>query len=185
MAEGISINRAVRVRADQPLAVDQDMTAGFLSVFSRIPADVRVDGRRLGSTEDGQLVVAPGPRAIVLENKRFNFRSEFTVEIKPSEVTAHTVMLPMGALVVTTEPGSEVFVEGERVGVAPLGPIAVPIGTREIVVKHATGESRQSIEIVYGKQSEVTLAPPPPPAAPGPLPVQMPPLSAPASGARR
>jgi hypothetical protein len=40
-------------------------------------------------------------------------------------------MLPMGALVVTTEPGTEVWVEGERVGVAPLGAMAVPIGTRK------------------------------------------------------
>ena len=82
-----------------------------------------------------------------LENTRYNFRSEFPVEIKPGEVTAHTVMLPMGALLVSAEPGAEVFVEGERVGVAPLGAIAVPIGSREVVVKHATGaEARQTVD---------------------------------------
>jgi H2-forming N5,N10-methylenetetrahydromethanopterin dehydrogenase-like enzyme len=161
------------------------MTAGFLSIFSRIPADVLIDGRKAGSTEEGQILVAPGTHTVVLENAHFNFKSEFTVDIKPSEVTAHTVTLPTGALVVTTEPGAEIWIEGERVGVAPLGPIAVPIGTREVVVRHASGEARQSAEIIYGRQSEITLnvaTDPGPPASA--LPVQMPPLSAPASGPR-
>ena len=105
-AEGLSINRSIRVRADEPLSITQDMTAGFLSIFSRVPVNVRIDGRRAGSNEEGQIIVAPGMHHILLENTRFNFKSEFRIEVKPSEVTAHTVMLPMGALVVTTEPGT-------------------------------------------------------------------------------
>ena len=157
------------------------MTAGFLSIFSRVPVDVRIDGRRAGNTEDGQILVAPGSHTVLLENPRFNFKSEFKVQIKPSEVTAHTVMLPMGALLVTTDVGAEVWIEGERVGIAPLGPIAVPIGTREIVVKLGSGESRQSVEVIYGRQAEVTLHPGGG-AAGSTLPVQMPALSAPPSG---
>ena len=142
--------------------------------------EIRIDGRRGVPTDDGQVVVAPGTHTVRLDNTRYNFRSEFPVEIKPGEVTAHTVMLPMGALLVSAEPGAEVFVEGERVGVAPLGAIAVPIGSREVVVKHATGaEARQTVDIVFGHQAEVSAH-----AANGPttggLPVHMPPLSAPA-----
>ena len=89
----LQISRTVRVRADQSTTVTQDMTAGFLSVFSRIPVEIRIDGRRGVPTDDGQVVVAPGTHTVRLDNTRYNFRSEFPVEIKPGEVTAHTVML--------------------------------------------------------------------------------------------
>jgi len=60
---------------------------------------------------------------------------------------------------VTTTPGAEVFVEGERMGVAPLDPILVPIGTREIVARDANGEKRQVVEVKYGDTLEVSLVP--------------------------
>jgi hypothetical protein len=180
-ANGMSINRTVRVRADEPVSIVQDMTAGFLSIFSRIPVEIRVDGRPTTANDNGQLLVAPGLHTVTIENKRFNFRQEFPVTIKPGDTTPYTVMLPMGALRVTTEPGSEVWVEGERVGVAPLGPIAVPIGTREVLVKHPEGESRQSVEIVYAKQAELTLKAPVTSGPPAGV-VRMPPLNGPASG---
>jgi hypothetical protein len=61
---------------------------------------------------------------------------------------------------VVTAPGAEVWVEGERVGVAPLEPIHVPIGTREIVVKGPGGtEKRQAVEVKLGETVEVSLTP--------------------------
>jgi hypothetical protein len=59
---------------------------------------------------------------------------------------------------VTTEPGSDVYVEGEPVGTAPLGPVPVPIGTREVLVRHPQfGERRQSVEVFYGEPASVTI----------------------------
>jgi hypothetical protein len=64
----------------------------------------------------------------------------------------------MGVLVVNTAHGAEVFVEGERVGSAPLGPIPVAIGTREVLVRHVQlGERRQSVEITSGKPVELSV----------------------------
>jgi hypothetical protein len=61
---------------------------------------------------------------------------------------------------VITTPGSEVWVDGERVGLAPLDPIHVPIGTREIAVKGPGGtEKRQAVEVKLGETVEVSLTP--------------------------
>ena len=47
-----------------PAALPNEQAAltgpGFLTAFSRIPMDVYADGKRIGSTEDGQLLIASG-----------------------------------------------------------------------------------------------------------------------------
>jgi hypothetical protein len=65
--------------------------------------------------------------------------------------------------------GAEVWIEGERVGVAPVEATAVTIGTREVVVKDAAfGERKQSVEVKNGETTELTvmLRPGAPAAAP-------------------
>jgi hypothetical protein len=85
-----------------------------------------------------------------------------SLTITPGHVVPYTVPLPTGELRVTTIPGAEVWIDGERVGVAPLDPIQVPIGTREIIVRDsAGGERRQAVEVKYGDAAEVSLTPEP------------------------
>jgi hypothetical protein len=132
---------------------------GTLAVFSRVPLDLYVSKRRIGSTDDGQIILAPGRYRVEMVSDRLNFRGVVTLNVRPAAVTSHTVTLPNGTLQVHTEPGAQVSVEGKRVGVAPLGSIPVPIGTREIVVTHPTlGERREFVEIRLGSVTEVTIA---------------------------
>jgi hypothetical protein len=73
-------------------------------------------------------------------------------------VSTYTVNLPEGSLIVNTEPGAQIYVEGELKGVTPLGPIPVALGAREVLVKHPQlGERRQSVEIVAGKPVELSV----------------------------
>ena len=52
----------------------------------------------------------------------------------------------------------EVWVEGEHVGTLPLGDISVPLGTREVLVRHPQfGERRQTVEVTYGSPTQVSL----------------------------
>jgi hypothetical protein len=95
---------------------------------------------------------------VTVVNERFNFRANEAIEIKAGETTSHTVTLPTSTLLVTTAPDAEIWIEGERVGTAPLSPVQVPIGTREVIVKHREyGEKRQAVEVVYGRPVEVSL----------------------------
>jgi hypothetical protein len=145
---------------------------GFITAFARIPMDVYSDGRRIGSTEDGQLLLSSGVHRIEFVSERFHYRTIVTLNVAAGYVHPYTVTLPTAAVHVTTTPGAEVWVEGERVGVAPLEPIQVPIGTREIVVRDSdAGEKRQVVEVKFGETTEVSLTPEPvsgdqPPATP-------------------
>lgn len=156
--------RASLEREDAPRASESpDAPAGpdspgFLAVFSRVPLDLVVSGRRIGTTEDGQILLAAGRYRVGLVNTRLNYRGEVTLVVRPAEVTSHTVSLPEGRLQVNTEPGAEIWVEGARAGVAPLAPLPVPIGTREILVRHPDlGERREYVEIRYGEVAEVNI----------------------------
>ena len=131
---------------------------GMLAVFSRIPLELYASGRRIGTTEDSRIVLASGRYQIVLVSTRFNYRGAITLDVQPGAVTSHTVALPDGLLEVQTEPGAEIWIEGERAGVAPVGALPVPIGTREVVARHGElGERRQVVEVRYGVTTSVAI----------------------------
>ena len=131
---------------------------GLLTVYSRAPLDLIVDGTRLGSTDDGQLSVPSGRRRIEVVNKRLNYRGEITLDIPAGQVTTHTITLPAGQLHVTGTAGADVFVEGAHVGTLPMNDIAVPLGTREVIVRHPVyGERKQTVEVTYGATTQIAL----------------------------
>jgi hypothetical protein len=136
-----------------------DAGPGFMTVYSRIPMQVYVDGKRVAASDDGQLTVPNGTHRIEFVNDHFHYRSSTSLTIKPGGVQSYNVTLPTAQVRVTTTPGAEVFVEGERMGVAPLDPILVPIGTREIVARDANGEKRQVVEVKYGETLDLSLVP--------------------------
>ena len=133
---------------------------GFLTAFSRIPMEVYADGKRIGTTEDGQLLIASGTHQIEFVSDRFHYRAIASLTIPAGHVLPYTVALPSAEVQVNTTAGAEVWIEGQRIGVAPLESIHVPIGTREIVVRDATGaEKRQVVEVKLGEAVELSLTP--------------------------
>jgi hypothetical protein len=95
-------------------------------------------------------------------------------------VTAYTASLPSGKVIINTAPGAEILIEGERVGVAPLDSLDVPIGTRDIVVRHATlGEKRLSLEVRRNQTEVITVTLNNPSFTDRPSPPRPAPLSAP------
>jgi hypothetical protein len=133
---------------------------GFLTAFSRIPMEVYADGKRIGTTEDGQLLLASGTHQIEFVSERFHYRAIASLTIPAGHVLPYTVALPSAEVRITTTPGAEVFIEGERIGVAPLEALHVPIGTREFAVRDSAGaEKRQVVEVKLGETVELSLTP--------------------------
>jgi len=67
-----------------------------------------------------------------------------------------SVALPNGALSVNAVPWAEVFVDGRSIGVTPLGAVAVPIGSHEVVWKHPQlGEKRRTV--IVGAQTPARM----------------------------
>jgi hypothetical protein len=154
--------RGGRARGNTPMPTDvgavSESGPGFLAVFCRIPLDLYADGRRIGTTDDGQLLLGPGLHRLAFVNQRFKYRDEVQILIRPGQVTAYTVTLPTGSIRVDTTPGAEVWIEGTQVGTAPLGDLPVPIGTREVLVRDAqNGERRQSVEVPFGQTVHLTM----------------------------
>jgi hypothetical protein len=155
----VNANRPVATASAPASDTKADTGPGFIVAFSRVPMDLYADGKRIGTTEDGQILLPPGAHRIEFVSTRFAYRSSTNVTIRPGQVTPYTIALPTGLVRVTTVPGAEVWVEGQRVGVAPLDAFPVPIGTREVVVKDARGERRQAVEVKFGETYELTLLP--------------------------
>jgi hypothetical protein len=72
------------------------------------------------------------------------------VDIKPGAVAALTIQLPPATIEIVAPAEAEILVDGQPVGQAPLGPLPVAVGTREIVMRHPTlGERRQVVSVTY------------------------------------
>jgi hypothetical protein len=159
-------------RAAAPAAAAPQGTGtgpAMLTVFSRIPLDVYFEGKRIGTTEDGQLLVPAGTHKLELASRRYGYRGDLTLSLQAGQILTHTVSLPSGVLRVRGAAGTEVWVEGERMGALPLGDVSVPIGTREVVFRHPQqGERRQMIEVGAAAPAEVTATFGTAPAAPAP-----------------
>jgi hypothetical protein len=133
-------------------------TSALVTIVARIPLDISENNHRLGTTGEGQLALAPGPHRLELTNRRFNYRSELTLSLEPGQILSHTMLLPSGQLRIRGVAGTEVWVEGERIGTMPLGDVSVPIGTREVVFRHPQlGERRQAVEVLVGTPADVAI----------------------------
>ena len=124
-----TLKRTVRVKADERTIARYEITSGFLSVTSRIPVEIFDGTRKLGSSDEGHILLPPGRYKVRLVNTRYGFREDAEFAIKAGEISTHSVNLPEGSLHITTEAGAEIFVEGELMGIAPLAAFRVPIGS--------------------------------------------------------
>ena len=153
-----SVRRTVRVRADQVEDATLQIRPGWLAVFAPVKVDILENGRPIGSTEGGRVRSSPGPHTIELVSRSMGFRETLQVDIKPGEVAAVTVQLPPVTIEIVAPAEAEILVDGQSVGQAPLGPIKVAVGTREIVMRHPTlGERRQVVSVTYNGPARIVF----------------------------
>jgi len=156
--ENGTVRRTVRVQAGERTIARYEITGGYIAITSKFPVEVYENKKRVGISSDGHIAMAPGRHQIMLVNNRFNYRADAELTVKAGDVTSYTVEVPMGVLVVNTAAGAEVFVDGERIGAAPLGPIPAAIGTHQVLVRHADhGERIQPVDVTPGKPVELSV----------------------------
>jgi hypothetical protein len=153
------VKRSITVRAGTKTLAEGTIAPGYVAILSRVPLDILSGGRRIGTTEDDKIMLPPGEHTLTLVSTRFGYRTELPIEVKPGEVTAYTASMPTGRVVVNTTAGAEVWIEGQRMGVAPLGALEIPVGSREIRVSHRElGEREATVAVKRNETSEVTVA---------------------------
>lgn len=146
-----SVRSAVKVRADQTTELDVGIYSGWLAVFSPVEVRIFEGGKMIGTTLDGRLMMRPGTHTIELRNPSLGLNETRTVEITPGRVTALSLQAPTGTLTVDAPAGTEVVVDGDAKGAAPLPSISVAVGTREVVLRHPQLGQRRFVVTVGAK----------------------------------
>jgi hypothetical protein len=156
--ENGTVRRTVRVQAGERTIARYEITGGFIAITSKFPVEVYENNKRVGISTEGHISMTPGRHKVTLINGRYKYRAEVELAVKAGEITTHTVDVPMGVLIVSTAPGAEVFVDGERIGSAPLPPFPAAVGAREVIVRHVDhGERRQSVDVTPGRPVELSV----------------------------
>ena len=131
-----AVRRTMTIRPGETTMVSEPIYAGWIAVFSPVRLEIFERGRRIGTTENGRIMVSPGKHEFLLINERFAYRSVLILDVGPGDVAAHTIELPAGVVTIRAEPWADVTIDGEPVGRTPLESIDVPIGTRQIRFTH-------------------------------------------------
>jgi hypothetical protein len=150
-----SVNRTVNVTrgATSALVVSTAPSAagaagGWLTVQAPVEMDIIEDGRILGNTRMDRLMLPVGSHRIELANTALEFTVARTVQIAAGRTASVAVALPRGRLSINAVPWADVSLDGAALGTTPLGEVAVPIGTHELVFRHPQfGERRQSVTV--------------------------------------
>ncbi|HJR60272.1 MAG TPA: PEGA domain-containing protein, partial [Vicinamibacterales bacterium] len=137
-----TVRRTVRVEAGKLVTLDIPVYSGWVVIFSPIPLDISEEGRALGNTETGKILLPPGRHLLTLSNRDFGFTDTRTVEIYPGEERPLNIE-PKGRVNVNAHPWAEVWVDGNKAGDTPIANLQVLLGTRVFIFKHPQyGERR-------------------------------------------
>jgi len=137
-----TVRRTVRVEAGKLMTVDVPVYSGWVSVFSPIPLEVASEGKSIGNTDTGKILLPPGRHVLTLSNREFGYTDTRTVEIHPGEERPLNVE-PKGRVNLNAHPWAEVWVDGNKAGDTPIANLQVLLGTRVFTFKHPQyGERR-------------------------------------------
>jgi hypothetical protein len=138
--------------------VNEGIFSGWIAVFAPFPLQVFEKRKLIGTTDSERIMLSAGRHDLELVNEQLGFRENRPVDVKPGDTVAVNVTSAEGTLRVTAPAGAEVFVDGARVGEAPLDELKVSVGTREVVVKHPTlGEKKVNVRVGSDKPAGVTV----------------------------
>jgi len=146
--ESGTVRGNVRVETNEQSELDLQIYAGWVAVFAPIELRIFAQGRLVGTTNDGRIMMKPGTHELELVNTSLGYRQVRKVEVTPGRVTALSMEEAKGTLQVQAPDGTEVFIDGESAGVMPLGDLSVTVGTHVVVFRHPQqGERRVTVAV--------------------------------------
>ncbi len=140
---GNTVRESVDIRASKTTTLRTSVYQGWLALFSPIEVKAAADGRPLTLDGQNRVLLSAGTHELKLQNGALGYEDTRTIAIKPGETTAVSIVVPKTSLTVTASGPAEVWVDGARVGEAPVVNLQVDIGTREVLLRTAEhGERR-------------------------------------------
>ncbi len=151
-----SVKRILRVEAGKTAALDVAVFSGWIAVYSPIPLDIAENGRAIGSSEQGRLMLSPGRHQLTLSNTQLGYSAVKTVDIEPGEEHPVSVQ-PTGELSANAVPWAEVWMDGKKIGETPTAHLIVPLGTHEVVFKNPDHADRR-VTVTVSATAPVTAS---------------------------
>lgn len=151
-----SVKRILRVEAGKTAALDVAVFSGWIAVYSPIPLDIAENGRAIGSSEQGRLMLSPGRHQLTLSNTELGYSAVKTVDIEPGEEHPVSVQ-PTGELSANAVPWAEVWMDGKKIGETPTAHLIVPLGTHEVVFKNPDHPDRR-VTVTVSANNPVTAS---------------------------
>ena len=146
--EGGSVRQSVRVKANETGNVDIPLFTGWVAVFAPFELRITDGGKSVALDEQSHAMLSPGSHELQLTNRALNYRSTQTVVVRPGQVTPISIVPPNTPVTVTSNPPSEVWIDGTRIGQTPLRGVGVAIGTREFIFRSAEAGERRVMKTV-------------------------------------
>jgi PEGA domain-containing protein len=130
-----TVKKPIRVEPGKPLSIEVPIYSGWIAVFSPVTLDIAENGKSVGTTEQGRLMLSPGRHQLTFTNEEMGYKTTQSVDIEPGEERSVS-LVPTGELSANALPWAEVWMNGAKIGETPLANVHVPLGTHEVVFKN-------------------------------------------------
>lgn len=149
-----SVKKVIRIEAGKTLSLEIPIYSGWIAVFAPVPLDIAENGKAIGTTDQGRLMLSPGLHQLTLSNRQLGYKTVQIVDIEPGEERSINVQ-PTGALNANADPWAEVWMAGKKIGETPIAGLQVPLGTHEILFKNPQFPEKRVTVIVTGSGTAI------------------------------
>lgn len=148
---GNTVHETVEVKSGKTAALRTSIYQGWLALFSPIDLKLAVDGKPVALDDQQRAMLPSGSHQLTLQSGALGYEHTQTIEITPGGTTPVSVVLPKTTLSITSSSPAEVWVDGERIGEAPITDYPVDIGTRSVLARSTEhGERHVTVTATVG-----------------------------------
>ncbi len=123
-------------------------TASWVTVNAPFDVHVLEDGRMLGSSANGPVLVRPGRHNLEFANPDLGLKLRQFIDVAPGQTMTVPLEVPTGMANVYADQTADVFVDGKKVGETPVSGLQLPLGPHEVVLRHPKyGELRYTVRV--------------------------------------
>jgi hypothetical protein len=152
-----SVQRTISIAPGESVQMNEAIYSGWLHVNAPIEVQISEGRNPITLDDSNQVLLAPGPHDVRFENRALGVREVRHVEIRPGETTAISLEAPTSHLTVTATEPSTVSVDGEPAGETPLTDFVVRVGTREVTVTNAAGDTHHETLTVTTRPAHIDV----------------------------
>jgi hypothetical protein len=130
---------------------------GSVTVVSEATLRIVEGDAVIGSSRD-RLELPVGRHELTLVDEASGINTTRVVQVDVKKPAVLKVAVPMGVLAVSTTPGAEVWVDGNKRGETPIGSLALRAGAHDIVFRHPDfGDRRRAVVVTAGDLLQLSV----------------------------